>query len=82
MITKFQSKVYKIVKKIRRGKTMSYEEIARKLKTSPRAVGQALKKNYDKKIPWHRVIMSSGKLGGYNRGIRKKLSLLKKEKAI
>ena len=78
-ISYFQQKVYKIVKKIPRGKTMSYGEIAKQLKTSPRAVGQALKKNYDKKIPCHRVIRSDGSLGGYNRGIKKKILILKKE---
>ena len=79
MITKFQSKVYKEVKKIPRGKTSSYKQIARKLKTSPRAIGQDLKKNFNPKIPCHRVIMSDGKIGCYNRGIRKKIKLLKAE---
>ena len=78
--TPFQKRVYSIVKKIPKGKTISYGEIAKQLKTSPRAVGQALKKNYNKKIPCHRVIKSDGTLGGYNRGIKKKILLLKKEK--
>lgn len=45
MVTNFQKKVYKIVSKIPKGKTMSYKDIAIKLKSSPRAVGQALKRN-------------------------------------
>lgn len=82
MPTKFQKKVFKIVKKIPKGQTMTYGEIAEKLKTSPRAVGQALSKNKSKNIPCHRVIMSNGKLGGYNKGVRIKRNLLKKEGAI
>ena len=45
MVTEFQKKVYEIVKKIPRGKVTTYKAIAEKLKTSPRAVGQALKRN-------------------------------------
>jgi O-6-methylguanine DNA methyltransferase len=44
-----------------------------------RAVGNILNKNRDLKIPCHRVIRSDGKIGGYNRGIKKKIALLKKE---
>lgn len=82
MITRFQQKVFKIVKKIPKGNTMIYGEIAKQLKTSARAVGQALKKNFNPKIPCHRVIMSNGKIGGYNRGVKKKILMLKKESAI
>lgn len=45
MPTPFQKRVYEEVKKIPKGKTTTYKAIAQKLKTSPRAVGQALKKN-------------------------------------
>lgn len=79
MISKFQQKVYAIVRKIRKGQTKSYGEIARKLKTSARAVSMALSKNYDKNVPCHRVVMSSGKIGGYNRGINLKEKLLRSE---
>ena len=65
-LTPFQIKVYEIVKRIPKGKTMTYGEIAIKLKTSPRAIGQALKRNpFPIKIPCHRVIKSNGKIGGY-----------------
>ena len=80
MPTKFQEKVYSVVKRIPEGETITYKQIAKKLKTSPRAVGQTLKKNKDyKNIPCHRVICSDGNIGGYNRGIKKKIQLLKKE---
>lgn len=86
-IIPFQKRVYEIVKRIPKGKTMSYGQIARKLKTSPRAVGQALKKNPSLiKIPCHRVIMSDGKIGGYKgnskKNIRVKRELLKQEGVV
>lgn len=84
MITKFQKKVYSIVRKIPKGKITTYKEIAKKLKSSPRAVGQALKRNpYAPKVPCHRVICSNRKIGGYAgknpKNIQKKINLLKKE---
>ena len=79
MLTTFQKKVYSIVKQIPRGKTKTYGEIAGKLKTSPRAVGRALKKNFDKNVPCHRVVGKSC-IGGYNRGVELKKKLLESEK--
>lgn len=81
-LTDFQKRVYKEVKKIPRGKTKTYKQIALKLKTSARAIAKALSKNYNPKIPCHRVIMSNGNLGGYNRGVKRKKELLRKEKSI
>lgn len=81
MITSFQEKVYSIVKKIPKGKVLTYKELARRI-GSPnayRAVGNALNKNRDLKVPCHRVIRSDGKIGGYNKGTDKKIKLLKKE---
>lgn len=79
----FQKKVYKVVSKIPKGRVMSYKEVA-ELSGSPkawRAVGNILNKNRNKNIPCHRVIRSDGKIGGYNKGIKKKITLLKKEGA-
>lgn len=78
----FKEKVLKIVKEIPSGKTLSYKKVA-KLAGSPRAyraVGNILNSNYDSAIPCHRVICSNGKAGGYNRGEKRKIELLKKEK--
>lgn len=78
----FQSKVYAAVKKIAKGSTLTYKQIAEKI-GSPRAyraVGNALNKNYDPTIPCHRVVRSDGTIGGYNRGAQKKNEILKKEK--
>jgi methylated-DNA-[protein]-cysteine S-methyltransferase len=78
----FRYKVLKVVARIPKGKTMSYKEVAN-LSGSPkahRAVGNILNKNYDPKIPCHRVICSNGKTGGYNRGKNEKIRKLKAEK--
>ena len=84
MISSFRKKVLQIVKKIPRGKTKTYKEVAT-LAGSPRAcraAGNILNKNYDPAIPCHRVIRSDGKPGGYNRGAKKKIEILEKEGAI
>lgn len=76
--------VFKIVLKIPRGKTLTYKKVA-ELAGFPkacRAVGNILNKNKDSSIPCHRVIRSDGKIGGFNKGTRKKLLLLKKEGVI
>ena len=77
----FTEKVYEVVRKIQRGKTLSYKDVARKAgnEKASRAVGNILNKNLDSKIPCHRVILSNGRLGGYNRGVKKKKEILKKE---
>lgn len=83
-MNKFQKKVLKVVAEIPKGKIMTYKQIAL-LAGSPRAyraVGNILKKNWDPKIPCHRVIRSDGEPGGYNRGRSKKIQLLKQEQGL
>lgn len=78
----FKQKVLGVVRKIPKGKTLTYKKVA-SLAGSPeayRAVGNILNKNYNPQIPRHRVIRSDGKLGGYNRGMKLKMEKLKKEK--
>ena len=80
----FKEKVYKIVSKIPKGRVLTYKQVAI-LSGNPkayRAVGNILNKNYDSKIPCHRVIRSDGKIGGYNRGEKNKIELLRKEKFV
>lgn len=77
----FQKKIYEVVKKIPRGKVLTYKEIAQKsgYPKAWRAVGNVLNKNRDPEIPCHRVVRADGGAGGYNRGVKKKIELLKKE---
>ena len=78
----FYRKVLSKVAEVPFGKTASYKDIAIKLKNenAARVVGTANKKNpIPIIIPCHRIISSSGKLGGYNSGFKKKIFLLKHE---
>lgn len=77
----FNQKCYKLLRKVPKGKVTTYAAIAKALGTKAyRAVGNAMNKNKSKKIPCHRVINSNGSFGGYNKGLKKKIFLLKKEK--
>jgi len=82
--SKFKNKVYEVVRKIPKGKVLTYKKVAR-LAGRPkawRAVGNILARNKNSKVPCHRVIKSDGKIGGYRGGAQKKIALLKKEGAI
>jgi len=77
----FTKRVYDIVKKIPKGRAVTYKEVAQTA-GSPRAwraVGNILKKNKNPILPCYRVIKSNGKIGGYRWGKKKKMNLLKKE---
>lgn len=79
----FARRVFAVVKRIPEGKTLTYKQVAERAgrPLAFRAVGNILNKNYDPSIPCHRVVRSDGKPGGYNRGPKKKIQLLKSEKA-
>ncbi|MDI6756415.1 MAG: MGMT family protein [Endomicrobiia bacterium] len=82
----FYRKVWIECAKIPDGETRTYSEIARAVgsRGAARAVGRALAANpFAPEIPCHRVIRADGKPGGYSGagGIRKKIALLKKERA-
>ena len=85
--TVFQLKVWNYLKKIPRGKVITYLDLAKAIKMpkAVRAVANAVGKNpYPPKIPCHRVIRSDGKIGGYSApgGIKTKKKLLKMEGII
>lgn len=64
--TPFQTKVWSELQKIPLGETRSYGEIAKKLNSSPRAVGNACRKNPILIIiPCHRVVSATG-IGGFS----------------
>ena len=83
-MTEFQEKVYNAVKKIPKGRVLTYKEVARLIGSSKayRAVGNALNKNPFASVPCHRVVRSDGEVGGYARGTKVKIKLLKREGAI
>ena len=82
MPTEFQKAVYAATQRIPRGKVITYATIARTVGNpkAVRAVGNALNKNPNAPtVPCHRVVRSDGSLGGFARGTRAKIALLKKE---
>jgi len=82
----FAERVLKVVAKIPRGQTRTYQEVARRAGSprAARAVGNILNR-YDSrkiKVPCHRVVRSGGAPGGFRWGSAKKIKLLKEEGAI
>jgi O-6-methylguanine DNA methyltransferase len=80
--TEFQKKCWNALLRIPYGKTRSYADIARQVgrPRSFRAVGQANHHNpIPIIVPCHRVITSSGTLGGYGGGLAVKEMLLQLE---
>ncbi len=83
--SKFRERVLAIVRKIPKGDSMTYMQVATKAGNpkAARAVGAIMRTNYDPAIPCHRVVRTDGSLGSYNRGgERKKRALLKYERVI
>ena len=78
-----QKKIWKEMSRIPYGSTSSYGDIAKKINTSPRYVGNVCgQNNHLLVIPCHRVIRSDGNLGGYSGfggiELKKKLLLIEK----
>ncbi len=70
--TKFQKRVWQALCDIPPGATKTYGELAKQLNTSPRAIGNACRKNpIPIVIPCHRVVAknSLGGFGGERQGI-------------
>lgn len=85
--TPFQRAVWMACMTIPKGQTRSYTWVAERIgrPKAVRAVGTALGKNpFAPLVPCHRVIRSDGTPGGFSApgGLKAKLNLLKKEKAI
>ncbi|MFZ6771357.1 methylated-DNA--[protein]-cysteine S-methyltransferase [Undibacterium sp. SXout7W] len=63
--TDFQRRVWQAISSIPRGQVLTYGQIAKHLRSAPRAVGQACGANwYPLLIPCHRVTAAGG-LGGF-----------------
>ena len=84
-MTFFQRKVFKAVSQIPFGQRRSYKWIAKRIgkPKAARAVASVLKKNkYLFVVPCHRVIESTGAIGGYVLGKEIKKMLLDLEKKL
>jgi AraC family transcriptional regulator, regulatory protein of adaptative response / methylated-DNA-[protein]-cysteine methyltransferase len=80
--TDFQRRVWRALREIPAGKTLSYAEVARRIDApaSFRAVAQACGANrIALAIPCHRVVRSDGGLSGYRWGVTRKRALLERE---
>lgn len=82
--TSFRLRVWDELRRIPRGETRTYGEVAAAIgqPKAARAVGQACHNNpIAGVIPCHRVVAGGGKLGGYGGGIERKKKLLSHEGA-
>ena len=83
--TAFQQKVWRELRSVPPGRTLSYSAIAKKIGPphAVRAVGRACAANVlAVAIPCHRAVRNDGKLSGYRWGVNRKRALLDKEKTI
>ena len=82
--TAFQLKVWQALRRIPRGETRSYSQLARELgePKATRAVARACATNRVAiVVPCHRVVGASGELTGYRWGVERKRMLLEAERA-
>lgn len=81
-MTRFQSDCYEALKKVPKGKVITYAGLARMIgrPKAHRAVGSAMNKNpYAPQVPCHRVVKSNGDLGGFATDIDVKIKRLQEE---
>lgn len=88
-VTPFQQRVYECLRRVPRGRVVTYRELARAVGCrSAQAVGQALKKNpFAPEVPCHRVIKSDLRVGGFcgetdGESVRRKVALLEAEGVV
>jgi AraC family transcriptional regulator of adaptative response/methylated-DNA-[protein]-cysteine methyltransferase len=82
--TAFQQRVWKALREIPFGTTMTYTQLAKKLgmPSAIRAVARACATNpISLAIPCHRVVRTDGSLAGYRWGIERKKTLIERERA-
>jgi AraC family transcriptional regulator of adaptative response/methylated-DNA-[protein]-cysteine methyltransferase len=83
--TAFQRRVWEALRRIPRGQTRTYSQIAQEIgqPTAVRAVARACATNPTAVVvPCHRVIGSDGALTGYRWGVERKKKLLELENAL
>jgi AraC family transcriptional regulator of adaptative response/methylated-DNA-[protein]-cysteine methyltransferase len=80
--TAFQRRVWEVLRRIPRGSTRTYGEIAREIGRpgAARAVAGACAGNrIAVVVPCHRVVREDGRLGGYRWGVERKRAMLARE---
>ncbi len=78
--TPFQVKVWAALRGVPHGTVITYGELATRVGSHPRAVGQAVSQNpLWIVVPCHRVVGSDGRLTGYAGGLHRKEALLRIE---
>ncbi len=83
--TDFLRRVWQVTRRIPRGQTRTYGEIARQVGApgAARAVGQAMARNpWPVIVPCHRVVGHDGRLTGFGGGLAMKQRLLEMEGAF
>ncbi|OLN86743.1 Methylated-DNA-protein-cysteine methyltransferase [Colletotrichum chlorophyti] len=64
--TQYEKRVWTALCQVPKGHVTTYAILAAHLKSSPRAVGNALRRNpFAPQVPCHRVIATGGTLGGF-----------------
>jgi methylated-DNA-[protein]-cysteine S-methyltransferase len=64
--TPFEKRVWTLLCQVPRGQVTTYALLAAAAGSSPRAVGNALRRNpFAPEVPCHRVVASTGGLGGF-----------------
>lgn len=64
--TPFQKRVLSLLCQVPRGQVTTYGLISKHLGSSPRAVGNAMRRNpFAPQVPCHRVVATGGALGGF-----------------
>jgi methylated-DNA-[protein]-cysteine S-methyltransferase len=81
--TEFSEKIYALLRTVPKGKVTTYKELANALNTAAyRAVGQVMKNNpYAPSVPCHRVVSSSGEIGGFS-GVTTGPDIVRKKKML
>lgn len=77
-----EQKIYKKLLEVPKGQITTYGDLAKAvgLKNGQRVVGKIMNKNpYPVIVPCHRVVMSTGKIGGYAYGEKIKTKMLNDE---
>lgn len=77
----FHERCYAALRRVPAGKVTTYADLARHLGSKGyRAVGNAMNRNpYAPEVPCHRVVRSGGEIGGFARGSRAKIKMLRDE---